>query len=189
MTQTLAAVVLPPLVDPASLASAFPEMTPEELESAVTEASNTIRRPCGWHIAPPLDFDLVLDGTGAPTMFLPTLRLNAVTAVSDDGTDLDATTVEWSADGMIRRGSSCWTRKFRGVRVQFNSGFRQEELGGVSDIITALIKRPASDPTGQIASKSVGGVSISYAPAAGSRGRLTESDQALLASYKLPRRH
>lgn len=189
MTQTLAAVVLPPLVDPELLESAFPDLTPEDLETAVIDASNTIRRFCGWHISPQLDFDLVLDGTGAPTMFLPSLRLNSVTAVSDNGTDIDPAGIKWSADGMIRRGTGgCWTSEFRGVRAQFNSGFAPEELGGITSLITSLIKRPTDDPTGVVASKAVGSVSISYAPATGARGRLTESDQSALADYKLPRR-
>ena len=191
MTQTLAAVVLPPLVDPALLASAFPDLPPDELESAVIDASNTIRRCCGWHVSPPLDFDLLLDGTGGPTLFLPSLRVNSVTSVSDNGTDLDPTGIEWSEDGMIRRGSgtSVWSRRFRSIRVAFNSGFTAAELGGFVALITAMITRRGGDPTGTVASKTVGSVSVSYVPAAGSRTALLDSEEAFLAAgYVLPRR-
>lgn len=79
---------------------------------------------CGWHVLGEKSVDLVIDGPGAPLLVLPTLRLVAVTALADDGVELDVDAVEWSARGLVYKpGRSCWTARLRGVAASITHGF------------------------------------------------------------------
>ena len=61
-----------------------------ETISLLARGLGAARRFCGWHVTPvQTDTDRVLDGPGSRLLRLPTLRLNALTAVTEDGTELD----------------------------------------------------------------------------------------------------
>jgi hypothetical protein len=178
---------LPPLATEAQYAAAHPGTAPENLADLLAAGSADIRRYCGWHIAPVIDDFRLLDGPGGRTVFLPTLKLRAVDAVNDDGTVLDTSTLEWSEDGMLRQRRN-WTCRFRGVAVAFTHGFALEDVPGLTQLTIAIANRGTLDPTGLVASKSVGSVSVSYAPGTGSArtGPMDAEKSGTLDSYRLP---
>lgn len=94
--------------------------TPLLLAGALAAA----RAYCGWHVTGEKSVDLVIDGPGAPLLVLPTLRLVALTALSEDGVHLDVDTIEWSGRGLLfKPGRACWTKKLRGITASITHGF------------------------------------------------------------------
>ena len=97
------------------------------LASVLAEA----RRICGWHVTPEIEDTFVVDGPGGSRLLLPTMRLVEVTAVTEDGADVDVTTVLWSTSGELRKQppdrysrDPVWTGAFQGVTVEAVHGFK-----------------------------------------------------------------
>lgn len=91
----------------------------------LTGAIAAARAYCGWHVIPErVGDEVVLDGPASPLLVLPTLRLTGISQLSEDGTDIDVDTVEWSARGLVyKQNRVYWTGKFRGVTATINHGF------------------------------------------------------------------
>lgn len=83
----------------------------------------SIQASCGWHVAPVMTENQLLDSDGGDLLLLKTCHVTDVLRVSVAGTELTADQYEWSADGMIRRLSGCWPRGFRRVEVSMTHGF------------------------------------------------------------------
>ncbi|WP_051407150.1 hypothetical protein [Nocardia sp. CNY236] len=98
-----------------------------------------IRDYCGWHIAVAANETITLDGTGAAVVQVPTLRLSAVAAVSEEGVALAATEYEWSADGTLRRLpiGRCWTNRYRAIVVECTHGYDEVPSAIVSVVLDA----------------------------------------------------
>lgn len=93
--------------------------TAEILDRSLAE----VRQWCGWHVTPILTEEITVDGPGGKLLWLPTLRLVALTAVAEDGVELDVADLEWSATGLVRKPlSGLWTEKFRGITVTLTHG-------------------------------------------------------------------
>ena len=108
-----------------------------------------IRGYCGWHIAPAYDATFVVDGPGGRVLSLPTLRLNSVVSVTENGTELDADAFEWSHDGTLRRSCN-WTERYRGIVVVANSGFDKIPADLLAVVIDAFAQAkaiPLNEPT------------------------------------------
>jgi hypothetical protein len=90
------------------------------LDSAVA----AVRRWCGWHVAPELTQTETVDGPGGALLRLPSLRVVALSAVTEDGVDLDLAGLEWSRIGLVRKKSGgLWTSRFQGITVTMSHGF------------------------------------------------------------------
>lgn len=63
-----------------------------------------------------------LDADGSWCLLLPQVPVTAVTAVSVDGTALDADAYEWSAKGILRRCDG-WPDGYRKVAVTYDHGY------------------------------------------------------------------
>lgn len=164
---------LPPLATSDQWLATQPPNTvpPANIDEMLAAASAAIRRFCGWHVAPVLTQDLVLDGSGSPSQRLPSLRVVDVVSVSNGGSDIDVTGLEWSADGFMRTsgGSSWWgsygcgwTRQLRGVLATISHGFEFADVGEVTALCCTLATRSLSAPQGYLTSESVGGTTVSY---------------------------
>ncbi|MCV7358484.1 hypothetical protein [Mycolicibacterium fluoranthenivorans] len=83
------------------------------------------RRYCGWHVSPVIDDDeITLDGPGGRLLTLPTLRLDELTKLTEDGIDLVLADLEISGKGMVRKRSGAyWTCRFSGLVVKMTHGF------------------------------------------------------------------
>ncbi|WP_054812101.1 hypothetical protein [Nocardia arizonensis] len=95
-----------------------------------------IRDYCGWHIAPAIDDTMTVDGSGGTVQQLPTLALNSVASITENGTALETTAYEWSRDGSLRR-CGYWTTRYRGVVAVVNHGFAEVPENLVSVILDA----------------------------------------------------
>lgn len=170
---------------------------PPGTADALIAASASIRRYCGWHISPVITMHLELDGPGTRILMLPTLKLVKLTAVSElvswqsDPVAYDpATQLEWSINGTVRkRTATGWTTILRGVVVDLDHGFMQEETPDLTQLVLNMVARAISNPYG-VSAQAVGGVSISSAPGPGGQqgGLMIFPEQmAQLDGYRLER--
>lgn len=95
--------------------------TQRQLDAALAAAQNY----CGWHVTPVRTADqVVLDGTGRSLLALPTLALTAITALVEDGVELDVDTLEWSLRGLVRKPyGQRWTDRMSGIAATISHGF------------------------------------------------------------------
>lgn len=154
----------------------FTAGTPEQ---AATQA---IRDYCGWHVAPVITATLTLDGTGTDTLLLPSRRVVTVDSVKLDGTALEATTYEWSADGLLRRKHGCWPDTYRSLEVTLSHGFA--DMSALADVAASIMARVKIDPTGALANQRAGTQSVGFVAGA-SGGGLMASEKARLEPYRL----
>jgi hypothetical protein len=158
-------------------------------ELVLAGASKAIQNYCGWNIAPPEDITVFLDG-GTEELFLPTLKLNAVTSVSVAGVQADLADFEWSRrTGNIRRRThSAFPEVYGDIVVVFNSGYAAvpEDL---KQIVLQVSAMALSSPTGATREQA-GQVSMQWATTApGVSGGLTllDRDFLTLSAYLLPK--
>jgi hypothetical protein len=159
--------------------------TPAGVDSEVWAAAcAAVRAYCGWHVAPVVTEDVVLDGNGSSLLTLPTLRLTDLT-ITNDGTLV--TDPEWSQAGMVRT-SGCWTSKFRGISATMTHGFEtcpDEVLQVAKDMAAAASRVGAS---GMVA----GPYQVQYgqtsAGAEGGSVGISGEQARRLAPYRIPPR-
>lgn len=137
--------------------SLLPPVSADRNVDYLAAAEAAVRAYCGWHIAPIITEDLVLDGSGTRTLFVKTMRLLDVTAGTSDGVVLDPLTLEWSESGFVR-STSVWPDKLRSVRLSVMHGF--EVVPDVAEIVQAMAARAASAPSG-VVREQAGAVSVS----------------------------
>lgn len=129
----------------------------------LTGACDAVREYCGWHIAPVLTETVTVDGSGIAVQTLPTLNLLSVNSVLELGVALDATRVDFSANGIMeKRTGSPWTSRRRGIVAGITHGYPQTP-GWVLTLICASAGRAL--PTGDrvVSQESSGGESVTYA--------------------------
>ena len=88
-------------------------------------ATAAARSYCGWHVTPVAsDEEIVLDGPGGRLLVLPTLKLTELTAVTEDGVELDLADLTWSGTGLVaKRNGTYWTSQLGGIAVTFSHGY------------------------------------------------------------------
>lgn len=190
MTQPVAAVE-ETLGDLAQLAS-FVEGTDLEQTDELTKfflaaATDAVRNYCGWHVFPVVDRVIVLDGNGASEIILPTLRIENIVGVVENGVTLTATDYEWSRAGMLRRSNyHRWTTRYRALTVSLRDGFnRADDLVAT---VYSLAARAASSPQGAV-QDSAGPFSFSAAQLSSGVGGglgLFAHERAVLDRYRRP---
>lgn len=82
------------------------------------------QRYCGWPVKATIAQVVELDGSGARRLWLPTMCLNEVTSVIEDGTELDVATLRWSQRGELWKASrACWAGESKLITVTMNHGY------------------------------------------------------------------
>lgn len=166
----------PPFADESDYLAAFGSV-PDSASLALAAASAAVRGYCRWHIYPEVTETLVLDGMGGGVLLLPTLRLSAITALSETQRGQDQTPVsltpasdlEWSAAGMVwRHDGRCWTRRARGISITITHGY-DEIPAEITSIVLDVAKRGLSNPN-RLSAITVGSRSEQYAGSNSSRG-------------------
>lgn len=155
------------------------------LPGLIDGATAAIRRYCGWHIAPPLTETVTVDGPGGDVLTLPTLNLTDLAAMTEDGTALDAATLEWSALGSVRKPAGYWTARYRGITATMTHGY--DSAPDVAQIVIQVITAALSSPMGAT-TESAGSFSVKWATTApGTSGGLSllRRDLDVLDAYKL----
>lgn len=136
----------------------------------VLSASESVRRACGWHIAPVVTETLTLNSNGGPLLVLPSLKVVDITEVRDVSDDTPAIIEgwRWSADGLVSRENGCWPTGFRTVEVDIIHGHETcpPEL---FPVIADFSRR-------RVAQESIGGRSVSFVSSADSRLESTLAD-------------
>lgn len=153
----------------------------------LTAAEALVRKYCGWHIAPVIIEDLVLDGTGTSSLFIKSLRVVNVHSAEVSGTVLDPTTLEWSEAGYLRT-SGVWPDKLRAVKLKVEHGF--DYVPDVAAIVRAIAARASASPTG-VVREQAGAVSIGFsltAPGVSGGVVLMDHERRMLDKYRLPGR-
>lgn len=164
--------------------SLLPQGQSDREQDYLNAAEGAVRAYCGWHIAPVITEDIVLDGSGANHVLLPSLQVVDITAATNAGTELDPLGLEWSEAGMVRLPGS-WTSRLRGVRMTVTHGF--ESVPDVAEIVRAIAARASSAPAG-VTREQAGQVSISFsstAPGVSGGAVLMDHERLMLDRYRI----
>lgn len=151
--------------------------TARQLAAALAAA----RRYCGWHVTPVATDDVVvLDGTGLRILMLPTLALDAVTGILEDGTTVELTDVRTSKRGIVTKtNGALWTDKLGGIEVEFTHGYA-EAADFESVVLSAIDRGEFSTAKAPIA---IG--PFRYAEPTVSALPFSDVERGVLDSYKL----
>lgn len=134
---------LPPLVPSGAQVPGSPS------DEQVTAASEAVRAHCGWHIAPVVLEDRVLDSDGGQVLHLPTLRLVEVVSVQDltGPAPVDLTGWRASTAGMLSRRPG-WPEGFGAVRVVFRHGYTSVPPGLLPVLGMVAVRRVTRESLG-----------------------------------------
>ena len=167
------------------------------LEWQLAAALGWARRYCRWHVWPRRTEEIVVDGSGAEVLQLPSLRVAAIESVTEApswrGSSPAADPVvlaegrdfTWSAAGMLRKRSGRWTAEFRGVTVSLTHGFDAEEVSDLLGVVAQAAVRSANLAGGEIAR--VGSIGFQSTPGAAAAGgsAFLQSEYAVLDQFRL----
>lgn len=152
---------------------------------------------CGWDpTTPVVDEQILLDGNGTLSMFLPSLYVTAVTAVAvtlpdgstyaaQIGTGLD---VSWSVGGELTwlstalGGVGCWPEGNQNIAVTYSGGYPAipDDLQAALDSLTTRMPKVTSGLT----QAKIGTASMTYA-AALAQGGLLSVEQWVFDKYRI----
>lgn len=169
--------------------ASWPSMLSDQNESSTAAAESLVRRYCGWHIAPVIDEVIVPRPAEAGVLYLPTMRLLEVLAVTVDGVALSEDEIGglwWDEPGTIERPGYRWPSRPRAVSVTIRHGFDYVEVGDAAELIRNTAERNDLVANG-LQRVQVGNRAHSFAHEAG-RMHLTPSQKDLLAPFVLGRR-
>ena len=159
----------------------------DETAAILERSLAEVRRWCGWHVSPVLTADeITLDGPGGRLLWLPSLRVVDLTALTEDGAEVDVDELEWSQSGLVRKPLTAaeWTEKFRGITATITHGYA--DAPDFEAAVFSVADRKSQAP--------VGGSIISVGPFRWSEDRsmdgysFTTSELAILRQYRLERR-
>lgn len=157
--------------------------TPTDWRAAALHA---VRQFCGWHIAPVIEEDLTLDGSGQAALLLPSNRVEKIISLQEDGKDIDVTTLSVSEDGIVEKaGRKPWTRNYGGVSLTLRHGY--EQFDDLEGLVSTLAARAAVTGSGAL-SETAGPFNVRRGTTR--MGEVTglpllESEKDLLLPYRL----
>lgn len=148
-------------------------------------ANQAIRTECGWHVAPIITEDLVLDGTGGTVLLVPSKRVRDIVSAKNNGVDV-TDQVKFSRRAGVLTLASGWSCDVGSIELTIEHGYALDEVSDVAGLIVALTKRAAAG--GAIVQQAVGSASARLAT--GRDGLpaslpLFESEKDILAPHKL----
>lgn len=148
-------------------------------------AEQAVRDYCGWHVAPVVTETLTLDGPGDPRVFLPSLKVLAISAVRVSGDLVDPSGYTWTADGVLRRLTGTWPYLGQAIEVDLEHGHNPAE---VAWIVGQVAERIEAAPAGAsvLSRATVGQRQLEFRPTAGMVGLLAAEREAL-APYRIIR--
>lgn len=168
----------------------------DETERLLAAALVAARRYCGWHVSPVKSGDvLTLDGPCGRVLDLPTRRLSAVTSVTENGSTIDVSKLEWSTNGSVRKASGApWSCKYRSISATITHGFTEEEAGDWRQAILSMVDTMSkvnaggSEPAGAPIRKKVDDVEYEWSDAAAAEAasRAVYSVSHVLDEFRCP---
>lgn len=148
-------------------------------------ANQAIRTECGWHVAPIINEELVLDGTGGRSLLVPSQRIRQVISATSDGRDVTSE-VKFSRRAGVLTLASGWSCEVGSIELNIEHGYAVDEVPDIAALIVTLTKRASA--SGHIVAQSIGPASVKVATSregAALGVPLLESEKATLAPYKL----
>lgn len=167
-------------IDP--IVSAQTQVNPQFWLNAANQA---IRTECGWHVAPIITEELVLDGAGGKNLLVPSLRIREVVIARSDGRDV-TDQVKFSRRAGVLTLASGWSCDIGSIELTIRHGFEAEEVPNIAALIVTLTKRAAS--SGAFVQQSIGPASAKVATGRDGAALgvpLLESERETLAPYRL----
>lgn len=148
-------------------------------------ANQAIRTECGWHVAPIITEELVLDGPGGTALLVPSKRVRSIISATSDGRDVTGQ-VKFSRRAGVLTLASGWSCDVGSIELTIEHGFELDEVPDIAAVIVGLTKRAAS--SGAIVQQSIGSASAKLA--VGRDGAalgipLLESEKLVLDRYRL----
>lgn len=138
---------------------------PPESATWAKVAQSTIRRFCGWHVAPIVEETLTVDSPGGRSLTVPSGRIVELLGLTVDGVAVDVSGVDVSERGGVLTWRAGWFPDRDGVvQVRLRHGFDPVEVPEVAALIQTLAGRAASG-VGLVKSQGVGGAQVSYVTA------------------------
>jgi hypothetical protein len=153
---------------------------PGRAELLLSLASAEIRAYCGWHITPQRAETVILDGTGATILSIPTTHLVDVDSVTVHG--ISVTGYQWSAIGTLALPKG-WPSEPRSITAAITHGYDGVPLDVLSVCLTAVL-RTLAIPV-HVVSESAGSESVTYRQLPASTGgiSLVDSEKTVLDRY------
>lgn len=153
----------------------------------LSAALGAARRYCGWRVTPTDTESFTLDGPGGHILALPTMNVVELLSVTEDGIDVDVSTLRKSSFGLVRKPfrHQRWCHEIGSITVVMNHGYDDAE--DFNAAVLALVDRMSLavgtgvGPSANLAEKRVGDVTY--------RWQETEVvgllDESLLDPYRL----
>lgn len=166
-------------------------MLPDMDDGVVTDTSwwrkaaqATIRRYCGWHVAPVVHETLRVTAFGGHTLLIPSKHIVDIHAVTCGVVDL-TDDIDWDEGGILRLDTACWPDKLGGVSIDLTHGYDPLDVPDVIMLMETIARRARSQPG--VASQSVNGASVSYYSAGGAplSVPLLDIEKQMLDPYRL----
>lgn len=154
-------------------------LTPATDDDRLSQAESVVRDYCGWHIAPVREDEThTIHDVPCDRIYLPTLRLVDVTAITLNGAPLDVDDFTWDASGWLEPNAGYWQWTRGGeLVVTFTHGY-EDVPPSVERAVQAIAQRGVSNQGG-IKRQQVGPFFTDY-------GLLVDdSEKAALAPYVL----
>jgi hypothetical protein len=161
--------------------SADSDETQRQLDAALTQ----VRSYCGWHVAPvKQNHEIILDGRGGRVLELPTGLLLDLTALAEDGRELDVDVdVSWSANGLVRKRSNAyWIHKYRAITATLTHGYDTPPADWV-EVVFTVVDRLSMNVGMTQSNTSAGPFSVQYFPTPSKA--LDDDMRAMLEPYRL----
>lgn len=161
------------------------------------------RRETYWHVSPAKTETITIDGPDSRVLWLPTMKLNTLTSVTEDGTLLDLSTIAKSAGdepGTTRRVSlrkkskGYWSGEYSALVIAMNHGFTEAEASdwrqGILSMVDQMSLVPVSSGTGVSGlgqtRKTVDDVTYGYQPYITMAEEVLFSVHSIIDKYRLP---
>ena len=182
---------IPPLESPAQVeAYTKGKIKADDLRvaDALAAVSRSIRRRAGWHITPVVTgHTLALDGPGGVVLSLPTLKLVALTSITDDETVLLGTDLRVSlSTGLVKkRDGGTWSAEYGAIAVTMDHG--EEDAPDLANLALKLVARGLASPMGATREQA-GALSVNWSMTTqGVVGGIvpTADERSLMDSYVL----
>lgn len=148
-------------------------------------ANQAIRTECGWHVAPVITEELVLDGRGGRDLLVPSKRVREVISAKSDGLDV-TDQVRFSRRAGVLTLASGWSCEVGSIELTIRHGYETDEVADVAALIVTLTRRAAAG--GAVVQQAVGSASMKLATGrdgAALSVPLMESEKLTLEPYKL----
>ena len=120
----------------------------DRVEALLSAALAQARRYCGWHVTPTQQETFTLHGSGTQILMLPTLRLTAVTAVTEDGETVDADRYAWTARGWLFKPVSYRWPTTKTIAVEAEHGF--DACPDFDAAVYSMVSRALEGVTAQV---------------------------------------